>query len=275
MLRLRAVKILTIFVLLAGCASNSYRAPVDSLEQPPSEKITFHTVARGETLYSIAWRYNLDVKSLARANGIPESYVIYPGQRLSLDTRVNTQPTTTPAQVATHSPPVASTPTSTSAAPAKPPVKPQNPPAPARSSNRASTSSTVKTNATGARELRWQWPVNGRIVSRFAGPKALNKGIDIAAKKGEPVRAAEAGTVVYAGDGLRGYGNLLIIKHNDNYLSAYAHNHRLLVAEGELVKAGQQIAEVGSSGTNTDKLHFEIRRDGTPVDPLRYLPSRE
>lgn len=259
MLLPRAVKILTTLLLLAGCASNHYRAPVDSLEQPPSQKITFHTVARGDTLYSIAWRYNLDVRTLARANALPENYVIYPGQRINLDMR-NPVPA-----AGSHTRLVARRPAEADPAPATPP----------RSSNRAGPASAAPTVASNSRELRWQWPVNGRIISRFAGATALNKGIDIAAKKGEPVRAAEAGAVVYAGDGLRGYGNLLIIKHNNNYLSAYAHNHRVLVAEGDQVTAGQQIAEVGSSGTNTDKLHFEIRRDGTPVDPLRYLPPQD
>lgn len=266
MLRSQAVKILTILLLLAGCSSNHHRAPVDSLEQPPSERITFHTVARGETLYSIAWRYNLDVRTLARANGIAESYIIHPGQRINLDTSKVAQPAAPSTQLVSRSSPSPSPARASTASP-----KPSPAPAP-RSNNRASSGSAAPSNS---RELRWQWPVNGRIISRFAGPTALNKGIDIAAKKGEPVRAAEAGSVVYAGDGLRGYGNLLIIKHNDNYLSAYAHNHRLLVSEGDQVKVGQQIAEVGSSGTNTDKLHFEIRRDGTPVDPLRYLPPQD
>lgn len=270
MFEAKAVKILTIVLLLVGCTSNPYQAPVDSLEQPPSQRITFHTVARGDTLYSIAWRYNLDVRALARANGIPETYVIHPGQRINLDTRnvAPTRPVTTT---------VSSTPSSSIAVsqPSATVVRQETTvSAPPRSNNRTASTQPAPAASKAAGELRWQWPVNGRIVSRFAGATALNKGIDIAAKKGEPVRAAEAGAVVYAGDGLRGYGNLLIIKHNDNYLSAYAHNHRLLVAEGEMVKAGQQIAEVGSSGTNTDKLHFEIRRDGTPVDPLRYLPAQ-
>lgn len=264
MYQLKAVKILTI-CLLVGCSSNDYRAPVDSREQPPSQRITFHTVARGDTLYSIAWRYNLDVRTLAKANGIAESYVIYPGQRINLDTR---------SVAYTATPSLASGSSSSLTRPSTVPVKQEPVAAPPRSNNRTAATATPPPPSVKAGELRWQWPVNGRITSRFAGPKALNKGIDIAAKKGEPVRAAEAGSVVYAGDGLRGYGNLLIIKHNDNYLSAYAHNHRLLVAEGDTVKAGQQIAEVGSSGTSTDKLHFEIRRDGTPVDPLRFLPPQ-
>lgn len=247
----RAVNIL-ITLLLAGCAGTDYRAPVDNLTQPPSQKITTHTVARGDTLFSIAWRYDLDLEDLARANGIGEPYIIHPGQQVNLDLRQS------PAVART--PPPARTESSTEVL-KRSSFRPPPQPAPAPSETRQS-------------ELAWRWPVNGTLLAGFSGAQALNKGIDIGAKKGEPVLAAESGTVVYAGDGLRGYGNLLIIKHNQNYLSAYAHNNKLLVAEGDTVSAGEQIAEVGSSGTNTDKLHFEIRRDGKPVDPLRYLPRR-
>lgn len=247
----RMVKILTILALTA-CSGADYRAPVDDLAQPPSRKITTHTVARGETLYSIAWRYQLDVRSLARANGIGEPYIIHPGQQVNLDLR--------------HSPPPER---------ASPPAKTQQVTRVSkRSSSRPSPPPAQQGSKTRGSELLWRWPVSGTILAEFSGAQALNKGIDIGAKKGEPVIAAESGTVVYAGNGLRGYGNLLIIKHNDSYLSAYAHNNKLLVAEGDRVGAGQQIAEVGSSGTNIDKLHFEIRHDGKPVDPLRYLPRR-
>jgi lipoprotein NlpD len=120
----------------------------------------------------------------------------------------------------------------------------------------------------------WHWPVAGVILSSFQGNNGLNKGIDLGGKLGEPVLAAASGQVVYSGSGLRGYGKLLIIKHNETFLSAYAHNDRLLVKEGDLVKVGQRIADMGSSGTDRVKLHFEIRRDGTPVDPLKFLPRR-
>ncbi len=121
---------------------------------------------------------------------------------------------------------------------------------------------------------QWRWPVSGPLLSSFQGSNALNKGIDLGGKLGEPVLAAAGGQVVYSGSGLRGYGKLLIVKHNETFLSAYAHNDRLLVKEGDLVKAGQRIADMGSSGTDRVKLHFEIRRDGTPVDPLKFLPRR-
>ncbi|MGQ9426747.1 peptidoglycan DD-metalloendopeptidase family protein [Gilvimarinus sp. F26214L] len=213
-------------------------------------------MAKGDTLYSIAWRYDLDVRRLARANRVAEPYTIFPGQRLNLD-------------LSHIAPAVAAAP-----APASPKPAQDSRPFVKRSNNRATSTKPAAETRTGNSKLNWQWPVDGTILSGYSGEMALNKGIDISAEKGEPVRAAEAGSIVYAGNGLRGYGNLLIIKHNQNYLSAYAHNSKLLVAEGETVKAGQQIAKVGSSGTNRDKLHFEIRRDGKPVDPLRYLPSR-
>lgn len=250
-LKLGAVKILTI-LLLAACSGTKYRAPVDSLEQPPSQKITSHTVAKGETLYSIAWRYNRDVRALAQSNRISEPYIIHPGQQLNLDTRYQPPAPQSPTPAKTKSPTQVSK----------------------RSNNRSVPDNPPLRSATSESQLTWRWPASGKILMGFSGAQALNKGIDIGAEKGEPVVAAGSGTVVYAGDGLRGYGNLLIIKHNENYLSAYAHNDKLLVAEGQAVTAGQQIAEVGSSGTNTNKLHFEIRRDGQPVDPMGYLPRR-
>jgi lipoprotein NlpD len=120
----------------------------------------------------------------------------------------------------------------------------------------------------------WGWPSSGVLIGKFSSNGSLNKGIDIAGDLGQPVLAASDGTVVYAGSGLRGYGELVIIKHSDTYVSAYGHNRRLLVREGQQVKVGQTIAEMGSTGTDRVKLHFEIRRQGKPVDPLQFLPRR-
>ncbi len=120
----------------------------------------------------------------------------------------------------------------------------------------------------------WQWPTHGALISRFSAGSQPHKGIDLTGRMGEPVHAANSGTVVYAGSGVRGYGNLLIVKHDAVFLSAYAHNSKLLVQEGETVRAGQKIAELGDSGTDRVKLHFEIRRHGSPVDPLKILPRR-
>jgi len=246
---MRVVNILTTIAFLSSCSGPKYKAPLADLQQPPSLKITNHIVARNETLYSIAWRYSLDVRDLAHTNAIYPPYRLRPGQRLNLDTRK--QP-----------------PQKMKKAPKIPPVAQRSRNEPVQTSSKVLTQSQKET-------LSWHWPANGTILARFGAQQALSKGIDIAAEKGEPVFAAESGSVVYAGDGLRGYGNLLIIKHKQDFLSAYAHNQKLLVVEGDLVKAGQKIAEIGSSGTDRNKLHFEIRRDGNPVDPLLYLPRRQ
>ena len=125
-----------------------------------------------------------------------------------------------------------------------------------------------------ASNVAWQWPTSGNIIQRFSNTDGGNKGIDISGSRGQAVKAAASGRVVYAGNALRGYGNLIIIKHNDDFLSAYAHNDKILVTDQQEVKAGQEIAKMGSSGTNTVKLHFEIRYKGKSVDPIRYLPRR-
>ncbi len=128
--------------------------------------------------------------------------------------------------------------------------------------------------APGADEIAWSWPTTGaaNILAGFDEQK--NKGVDIGGRAGDPVLAAADGRVVYAGAGLRGYGNLIILKHNNTYLTAYAHNQSLLVKEDQTVRKGQKIAEMGSTDTDRVKLHFEIRRQGKPVDPLKYLPPR-
>ncbi|MEC8428765.1 MAG: peptidoglycan DD-metalloendopeptidase family protein, partial [Pseudomonadota bacterium] len=122
--------------------------------------------------------------------------------------------------------------------------------------------------------VKWRWPAKGKVIATFSSRNPLNKGVDIAGKLGESVVAAGSGVVVYAGSGVRGYGKLMIIKHSETFLSAYAHNRKLLVKEGQSVKAGQKIAEMGSSGTDRNKLHFEIRKEGKPVNPMGYLPKR-
>ena len=219
---------LCVATLLAACSSNKELQRVSS---------GFHEVKKGDTLYSISFRYGVDFKQLARWNRISSPYTIFPGQRIRL-----VPPAGSSSRVAR----TAKTPTKkTTTSKPKPKLAAAKPPG------------------------NWQWPVKGKLLQKFS---AQNKGIDISAAQGSPVVAASAGKVVYAGNGLRGYGNLLIIKHNRTYFSAYAHNHRLVVKEGATVKAGQKIAEVGASGTDTVKLHFEIRKDGNPEDPLKFLP---
>lgn len=219
-------------------------------------------VGKGETLFSIAWAYGFDYRDLARRNGLDRSYTIYPGQVLHLDIAAGAaDPPPVVAKNPVEPPPANKKPTTASqAAAVKKPVAP--PPV------------QKKPTAANTGAVSWRWPAAGKIIGRFSDSGTVNKGIDIAGNLGEPVTAASSGRVVYAGSGLMGYGLLIIIKHNDQFLSAYAHNRVLDVKEGDEVKAGQKIAEIGASGTDKVKLHFEIRRDGKPVDPEDYLPKR-
>ncbi|WP_435583632.1 peptidoglycan DD-metalloendopeptidase family protein [Microbulbifer variabilis] len=253
---LKILGVCVVAIALVSCAG--HRAPSSSLNQPPSIRLNHHTVSRGDTLYSIAWRYGQDFRKLAAINGIKPPYNIYPGQRLHLNGKV-------PRQVASSSP-VARKKTVAKPAPTQKAIPAKN----TKSLTKSSTRQKPQSKRTGT--IHWRWPVRGQVISKFRSGDPLRKGVDIAGEKGESVSAAADGTVIYAGSALRGYGKLLIVKHSDVYLSAYAHNHRLLVKEGSKVKAGQRIAELGSSGTNRDKLHFEIRKNGQPVDPLAYLP---
>ena len=221
-----------------------------------------HVVQRGDTLYSIAFRFGWDWQTLAQRNNIAAPYVIKAGQIIRFDGRA-------------QSPSVASRVARVSSSPrAKPqPVAMR----PASRPTSVSTQSAAKTPVSAPPATftgRWTWPAKGTVIGRFSSNGSLNKGIDIAGDLGEPVVAASDGSVVYAGSGLRGYGELVIIKHSDTYVSAYGHNRKLLVREGQQVKVGQVIAEMGSTGTDRVKLHFEIRRQGKPVDPQQYLPKR-
>ena len=208
---------------------------------------TYHLVQRGDSLYSISWSYGYNYKDVARWNGLQSPYELTSGQRIRFIPSAGV----------------------TAVVPAKPVVAAPVPvirvPSP-----QASVPAPIKN--TGA--VSWHWPADGNIIGRFDARDPLKKGINIGGKLGQPVRAAAAGKVVYSGSGLIGYGKLIILKHNETLLSAYAHNKDLLVSEGEVVDVGKQIAAMGSSGANIVMLHFEIRRDGVPVDPIEYLPSR-
>ncbi len=250
-------KILIITIILTSCSQNTHYAPVSDTGQPPSRQLSHHVVAKGETLYSIAWRYNLDFHKLARANGIGSDYRIYPGQKLALKESVTSpKPRSTPPPKVVKEPPKLVTKKK------------------ARSKNETRPHNRSLEEKKLSLPITWEWPAQGKLIAGFQSNKGLNKGIDIRGNLEEPVIAASSGIVVYAGDGLRGYGKLVIVKHSEKYLSAYAHNHRILVDEGDEVKQGQKIAAMGSSGTDSIKLHFEIRYDGKPVDPLKYLPKR-
>ena len=263
-------------VLLVGCSSSPSGGVrvVDrngnAVAQRPTVTTGQYVVKRGDTLFSIAFRYGWDWKALAARNQIPEPFTIKPGQTIRFDGRSSS--TQSVASAPASGRPVTSTSTTTSnsgsvktTVMSKPvAVVPVVIPPPA----------TTATGPAGKSPSGWTWPSSGILIGKFSSNGSLNKGIDIAGDLGQPVLAASDGSVVYAGSGLRGYGELIIIKHSDTYVSAYGHNRRLLVREGQQVKAGQTIAEMGSTGTDRVKLHFEIRRQGKPVDPLEFLPRR-
>ncbi|MCO6057140.1 peptidoglycan DD-metalloendopeptidase family protein [Pseudomonas sp. MOB-449] len=268
-------------ILLAGCSStqktsvsvvdrNHSSAAATSQRQPVTSGQ--YRVQRGDTLYSIAFRFGWDWKALAARNAIPAPYVIRPGQIIRFDGQSGQA---RPVEVVTA--PVVANPGVGSSASNRPPVQPQQPAVRSQPAVQQPVAAkpVVAQNPSSTRSAAgWVWPANGPLIGRFSSNGSLNKGIDIAGELGQPVLAASDGSVVYAGSGLRGYGELVIIKHSDTYVSAYGHNRRLLVREGQQVKVGQTIAEMGSTGTDRVKLHFEIRRQGKPVDPLQYLPRR-
>lgn len=235
---------LAVLLSFAGCTV--YNQPVRGVSADS------HRVQRGDTLYSIAWKNGLDYRTVARWNGIRPPYTIYVGQhiRLSAPDSARARADSAPQFPASRTPP--------------PVAGGRTLPVPA-----------PRAEASDAAMPNWQWPAGGPVLRRFDADANGKKGITLGGTHGTQVRAAAAGQVVYAGSGLVGYGRLIIIKHNDVYLSAYGHNRHLLVNEGDAVRSGQVIAEMGSSGTNRIQLHFEIRRKGKPVDPLRYLPRRQ
>ncbi|MHC8412747.1 peptidoglycan DD-metalloendopeptidase family protein [Pseudomonas sp. Hz4] len=259
--------------LLVGCSSNksSDVRVVDrnnTVAQRPAVTTGQYVVRPKDTLFSIAFRYGWDYKALAARNNIPTPYTIHPGQTIRFDGRTGSTPT---AVVSSSN----STPSSSSKTTVfRRPVTGATTGTAMVVPSVANKSAPAPLPPAGAAPTGWGWPSNGILIGKFSSNGSLNKGIDIAGDLGQPVLAASDGTVVYAGSGLRGYGELVIIKHSDTYVSAYGHNRRLLVREGQQVKVGQTIAEMGSTGTDRVKLHFEIRRQGKPVDPLQFLPRR-
>ncbi len=236
----------------------------------------FHTVQRGDTLIRIALDNGQNWRDVARWNNLDNPSLIEVGEVLRVvppqGDGVVARPITAggavPAPLGTARPaaPGALPPAgSVAVSPAAIAASPSTSTAPSNASSAASAPA-------GEDEVAWIWPARGTTLAGFDELK--NKGVDIAGRAGDPVLAAADGRVVYAGSGLRGYGNLVILKHNNIYLTAYAHNQSLLVKEDQAVKQGQKIAEMGSTDADRVKLHFEIRRQGKPVDPARYLPAR-
>lgn len=290
---------LLIATFLAGCASGGKHAPVverssgnvrgaEKRAEKTNEKDwrpRIHVVQKGDTLYAIAFNYGLDPRELAEQNNIQDPNLIKVGQQINLFAGA------TPSRAVVESKPVqplvkdqpkvVKLPYSQTAVAqaeavqsgervarveAKPKTEPKTEP-------KAELKPETRTEspAEGDDVLEWSMPTQGRVIGNFS--EADNrKGVDIAGKLGQPIFASAPGKVVYSGSGLRGYGKLLIIKHNKTYLSAYAHNDQLLVKEGDNVTRGQKIAEMGNSDSDQVKLHFEVRRLGKPVDPAGYLP---
>ncbi|MCY7258951.1 peptidoglycan DD-metalloendopeptidase family protein [Pseudomonas protegens] len=260
--------------LLVGCSSTKSSSvgvverSNNAAPQRPTVTTGQYVVRRGDTLFSIAFRYGWDYKALAARNNIAEPYTIHPGQTIRFDGRTGVAPTT----VVTSTQSGASSSSKTTVI--RRPAGATTATATGTSTATASKPAPAPVTPAGPAPTGWGWPSSGVLIGKFSSNGSLNKGIDIAGDLGQPVLAASDGTVVYAGSGLRGYGELVIIKHNETYVSAYGHNRKLLVREGQQVKVGQTIAEMGSTGTDRVKLHFEIRRQGKPVDPLQFLPRR-
>ena len=300
----RSLAFLALALLVAGCAARRPAPVVDRLpvevpltieapKPPPAEKpIPTHIVKRGETMVGIALQYGLDYRELAAWNGITNPNVLAVDQVLVVAAPAGSRPLATPmtTPLASPGPPIEarpllntpgakveprgqkvpytdralaqlSGPEPGAAALAPPPVVAEAP---------VPRSEPEKPAGTDREEVDWMWPAKGKVLAPFS---ETSKGMDIAGRKGAPVVAASAGRVVYAGAGLRGYGKLIIIKHSNTWLSAYAHNDNLLVKEQQDVRKGQKIAEMGQTDTDQVKLHFEVRREGKPVDPAKILPA--
>ena len=233
---------------LAACTTDGGLAPVDdrASRSNSSRSAHWHTVRKGDTLFSIAFAHGRDFRKLARTNRIRSPYIIYPGQRIQI---YKGKKKTVSSQKKTRK-------TTNTGKSAK------------STTNKRSGRSVSKP----ASKVVWKWPAKGKVIRKYTASAPRKKGIGIGGNRGQNIRSAATGKVVYSGDGLIGYGRLIIIKHNENYLSAYAHNQRVYVKEGQSVKRGEKIATMGENENNTPMLHFEIRKNGKPVNPIVYLP---
>ncbi|MCC5793085.1 MAG: peptidoglycan DD-metalloendopeptidase family protein [Legionellaceae bacterium] len=249
---------LSVFTVLGllSCSSRDDLAPVAELQWQAGNHLTptQYRVRQGDTLYAIAFRYEKDYQTLAKQNGLTTPYALKTGQMINLNGPHQSKPSVAATQVKKKAPPPASA--------------SKTYPHPARPSTAAVLAKRQDVRPVEAGS--WLWPVAGKVLTNF-NPAAGKKGIDIAGKPQMPVLAAADGTVAYAGNGLPGYGNLLIIKHPQHYLTAYAHNSALKVKEGQAVQAGQRIATMGTIPGGQTGIHFEIRKSGKPVNPLKYL----
>jgi lipoprotein NlpD len=305
----RLVVLCVVAVLLAACGSSRVVKREGSRPSSPSRAVASaprdgaYVVRAGDTLYGIAFRHGLDYREVAGWNSIPAPYTIYPGQRLRLAAArtasaprntsrgsVTGMPAPTPLTrpgaapvVSNSSGPAPVTPLPPETGPAQAAPLPSVPaaPAPAPTSAPSTVAPVASTPVVvpsapvvpaAVSAGGWRWPTQGQLIGRFSAGDPKRQGIDVAGTAGQAVVAAADGVVVYSGAGLVGYGELIIVKHSDEWLSAYAHSRKRLVTEGTAVRAGQPIAELGRTGTSRDMLHFEVRRNGKPVDPLTVLP---
>jgi lipoprotein NlpD len=271
-----------ISINLVACSSRDKPAPVITvygstpLKKSVQNSISTseYTVRSGETLYSIAWRANSDVRQIAKLNKILPPYNIYSGQKLFLVAKNKGK--STKASGSKHS----SKKLTKSSNPSNAKVV-KNTVASSKkqaygenvSKKEIARNDSPKTNFS-QKISHWRWPVKGKVIANFSSKAQGNKGIDIAGRRGTSIRSSANGKVVYAGSALRGYGKLIIIKHNDDYLSAYAHNDRILVKEQQQIKSGDVIAKMGNTDASQVMLHFEVRFRGKSVDPLKYLPKK-
>jgi len=248
-------------LLLAGCTA-SWQAPLESrggtrknTHKPPTQIGKYHRVQAGETLYAIAWQAGTDYQTLAGWNGIRAPYVIRTGQLIRMVPPPKRQSAPKPRE----------------------PVKVQPSPVAPRQVQQVTKPPPRRQEAslrTNNKVLTWGWPTKGQVLSTFSANDLARKGIKIGGRLGQPINSTAPGHVVYSGSGLIGYGRLIIIKHNDKYLSAYGHNDELLVKEGDQVGKGQQIARMGKDNSGQSMLHFEIRYGGKPTNPLSLLPRQ-
>ncbi len=241
--------VLVVVLVLCSCGQREGLAPVVEVNwQELNGHAKNHVVQRGETLYAIAFRYDKDYRQLALANRLSRPYTLRVGQKIYLQPsrypmkKMTAPPLQYPIHYYTNTKPVQH-------------ISPQ-------------TSPVVPSNYTG-----WLWPIQGRVVANYV-PQQGKKGIDIAGKKGDKIHASRAGIVAYAGSGLSGYGNLIIIKHDNQFLTAYGNNLRNIVQEGQHISAGQTIAEIGVVDRRYWGVHFEIRKMGKPVNPMSYLQKK-
>lgn len=241
----RALIIVLLTFILTACSGSGGLAPVDDrASKSRSAKRTgaWHTVRKGDTLFSIAFAHNRDYRQIAKINRIRSPYTIYPGQRLKM----------VASKSAKHSTRQSS----------------KKKPGSTKSTKKASKKTVSRSR------IAWKWPTKGKVIRKYSSRAPRKKGIGIGGKAGQSIYAAARGKVVYSGNGLIGYGNLIIVKHNEIYLSAYAHNKRVMVKEGKVVKRGEKIATMGQNENNTPMLHFEIRKNGKSVNPVKFLPKK-